>query len=37
MFLKKLGNKNIKLNKSYIIGIAKNKIKDYYRLITKLR
>lgn len=35
--LKKLGNKNIKLNKSYIIGIAKNKIKDYYRFNYKVK
>lgn len=35
--LKKLGNKNIKLNKSYIIGIAKNKIKDYYCFNYKVK
>ena len=35
--LKKLGNKNIKLNKSYIIGIAKDKIKDYYCFNYKVK
>ena len=33
--IKKLNNKNIQMNKSYIIGIAKNKIKDYYRFNYK--
>ena len=33
--LKKLDNKNIQMNKTYIIGIAKNKIKDYYRFNYK--
>ena len=29
--------KNIKINKSYILGIAKNKLKDYYRFRYKER
>ncbi len=29
--------KNIKVNKSYILGIAKNKVKDYYRFIYKYK
>ena len=35
--LKKLDNKNIQMNKTYIIGIAKNKIKDYYRFNYKAK
>ena len=35
--LKKLNNKNIQINKSYIIGIAKNKIRDYYRFKYKVK
>lgn len=35
--IKKLNNKNIQMNKSYIIGIAKNKIKDYYRFNYKIK
>lgn len=35
--LKKLNNKNIQMNKSYIIGIAKNKIKEYYRFHYKVK
>ena len=35
--LKKLNNKNIQINKSYIIGIAKNKVKDYYRFNYKVK
>lgn len=35
--LKKLDNKNIQMNKTYIIGIAINKIKDYYRFNYKAK
>lgn len=35
--IKKMNNKNIQMNKSYIIGIAKNKIKDYYRFNYKVK
>lgn len=36
--LKKLNNNNqIVMNKSYIIGIAKNKVKDYYRFNYKIK
>lgn len=35
--LKKLDSKNIQLNKLYIIGIAKNKLKDYYRFNYKAK
>ena len=35
--LKKLRSKNIQINKSYIFGIAKNKIKDYYRFQYKAK
>lgn len=35
--LKKIKKDNPLLNKSYILGIAKNKVKDYYRFSYKLK
>lgn len=35
--IKKMNNKNIQMNKSYIIGIDKNKVKDYYRFNYKVK